>query len=76
MKHILDSSFHYTPSHETDVRKTFERLRRELQRPVANRIARVTALAARDTGASRREHKVMSEVLAKSQLYLTVKESS
>jgi hypothetical protein len=29
MKWILDSSFRYTPSYATDVRKTFERLRRE-----------------------------------------------
>lgn len=31
MKRILDSSFQYTPSYETDVRKTFERVRREMQ---------------------------------------------
>jgi hypothetical protein len=31
MKSILDSSFRYTPSVDTDVRKTFERIRRELQ---------------------------------------------
>ena len=29
MKSILDRSFRYTPSHATDVRKTFERIRRE-----------------------------------------------
>ena len=29
MKTILDPSFRYTPSHATDVRKTFERARRE-----------------------------------------------
>jgi hypothetical protein len=29
MKRILDRSFHYVPSHATDVRKTFERIRRE-----------------------------------------------
>lgn len=29
MKSILDSSFRYTPSHSTDVRKTFDRARRE-----------------------------------------------
>jgi hypothetical protein len=29
MKRILDSSFRYTPSYATDVRKTFERIRRE-----------------------------------------------
>jgi hypothetical protein len=31
MKHIFDSSFRYTPSFDTDVRRTFERIRRELQ---------------------------------------------
>jgi len=29
MKSILDPSFRYTPSHATDLRKTFERVRRE-----------------------------------------------
>lgn len=29
MKFILDSSFRYRPSFDTDVRKTFERVRRE-----------------------------------------------
>jgi hypothetical protein len=29
MKSILDPSFRYTPSFETDVRRTFERIRRE-----------------------------------------------
>lgn len=28
MKHILDSSFRYKPSFDTDVRKTFERVRK------------------------------------------------
>jgi hypothetical protein len=31
MKHILDSAFHYRPSFDTDVRKTFEKARRQLQ---------------------------------------------
>ena len=35
MKSILDPSFRYTPSHATDVRKTFERVRREGARVVA-----------------------------------------
>ena len=30
MKSIFDSSFHYTPSMETDLEKTFERVWREL----------------------------------------------
>jgi hypothetical protein len=29
MKSILDRSFRYTPSHATDIRKTFERIRAE-----------------------------------------------
>jgi hypothetical protein len=29
MKHILDSSFRYRSSFNTDVRKTFEKIRRE-----------------------------------------------
>lgn len=29
MKHILDSSFRYRPSFDTDVRRTFERVRRQ-----------------------------------------------
>ena len=31
MKHILDSAFKYKPSFDTDVRKTFERIRRVQQ---------------------------------------------
>jgi hypothetical protein len=31
MKHILDSSFRYRPSFDTDVRKTFEKIRRQQQ---------------------------------------------
>jgi hypothetical protein len=31
MKSILDRSFKYTPSASTDVRKTFERVRQQLQ---------------------------------------------
>jgi hypothetical protein len=29
MKHILDSSFRYRPSFDTDVRKTFDKVRRQ-----------------------------------------------
>lgn len=29
MKSILDPSFHYVPSHATDVRRTFARIRQE-----------------------------------------------
>jgi hypothetical protein len=31
MKHILDSAFQYRPSFDTDVRKTFEKARRQQQ---------------------------------------------
>jgi hypothetical protein len=31
MKSILDPSFRYVPSHATDVRKTFDRIRREVR---------------------------------------------
>ena len=31
MKHILDSEFRYRPSFDTDVRKTFEKIRRQQQ---------------------------------------------
>ena len=36
MKSILDPSFRYVPSHATDVRKTFDRIRREAE-PAARR---------------------------------------
>ena len=32
MKSILDPSFHYVPSAQTDLRKTFSRIRREMAR--------------------------------------------
>jgi hypothetical protein len=35
MKSILDPSFHYTKSVETDLRKTFARVRRELRKQSA-----------------------------------------
>ena len=35
MRHILDSTFRYVPSCDTDVRKTFERVRRRQQAGVA-----------------------------------------
>lgn len=31
-KSILDPTFRYRPSHDTDIRKTFERVREELKR--------------------------------------------
>lgn len=41
MKHIFDSSFRYTPSFDTDIRGTFERIRRQQ----AQRIAQANPLA-------------------------------
>jgi hypothetical protein len=40
MKSILDPSFRYTSSVHTDVRKTFQRIRRELQRDSAKPVVR------------------------------------
>ena len=39
MKSILDPTFHYRPSHATDIRKTFERVREELARADQQRVA-------------------------------------
>ena len=58
MKSILDSSFRYTPSVETDVRKTFERIRRELQsragQPDLDRVGELTRRVGQDEGGRRR----------------------
>jgi hypothetical protein len=43
MKTILDPSFKYTPSCQTDVRKTFDRIRREREEQI-RRAAPVTQL--------------------------------
>lgn len=48
MKHILDSSFRYRPSFDTDVRKTFEKIRRQQQTTLDHKVkadsdARATA---------------------------------
>ena len=42
MKSILDRSFRYIPSHETDVRKTFERARQQLEpKAAANKVLQI-----------------------------------
>jgi hypothetical protein len=46
MKTILDPSFKYTPSCQTDVRKTFDRIRREQQARI-DRAVPVTQLVRR-----------------------------
>jgi hypothetical protein len=38
MKSILDPTFRYRPSHSTDIRKTFERVREQLPRPDQERV--------------------------------------
>jgi hypothetical protein len=47
MKHILDSEFRYRPSFDTDVRKTFEKARRQqqLRRDGAGGDAKINARA-------------------------------
>jgi hypothetical protein len=59
MKGILDSSFRYKPSYDTDIRKTFERIRREreAQQPAAAASAQhaaenVLRLDSRKTGSA------------------------
>lgn len=54
MKSILDSSFRYTTSFDTDVRKTFARIRRDQQKDsrnalqaAENALAKVTPLVRR-----------------------------
>jgi len=40
-KSILDPAFQYRPSHATDVRATFERVRRELAEAAAVKVVRM-----------------------------------
>jgi hypothetical protein len=49
MKSILDRSFRYTPSHATDIRKTFERAR--VQRETQASTSKVLPLNAPRKGA-------------------------
>ena len=52
MKSILDPSFRYVPSHATDLRKTFDRIRRE---------AELTARRALDTVVQMKRDKNVAE---------------
>jgi hypothetical protein len=52
MKHILDSSFRYKPSFDTDVRKTFEKARRA-QQDREREQAKANADAAKESGTPR-----------------------
>jgi hypothetical protein len=40
-KSILDPAFRYRPSHDTDIRKTFERIRQQLTQAPAHKIVRL-----------------------------------
>ncbi len=42
MKSILDPSFHYVSSTETDLRKTFSRIRRQMQKAEAQKLGTST----------------------------------
>ena len=37
-KSILDPAFRYRPSHATDIRKTFERVRQEMEQARTNKV--------------------------------------
>ena len=54
MKSILDPSFRYVPSHATDVKKTFERIRRE-QQTAARRPGDTVVQIKRENAAPTRE---------------------
>ena len=59
MKSILDPSFHYVSSAETDLKKTFSRIRRQMQKADAQKLAasdttRVSVLARPKEYASQR----------------------
>lgn len=40
-KRILDAAFRYRPSHATDIRKTFERIRQELEQARAEKVVKL-----------------------------------
>ena len=43
MKHILDSDFRYRPSFDTDIKKTFEKIRRQQQQVKEQQLAKTKA---------------------------------
>ena len=45
MKHILDSDFRYRPSFDTDIKKTFEKIRRHQQQAKEQQLAKTKAHA-------------------------------
>ena len=49
MKSILDRSFHYTPSAQTDLKKTFARIRREERKQIGTHGAETQAAAGTST---------------------------
>ena len=53
MKHILDSDFRYRPSFDTDVKKTFEKIRRQQQQAKEQQQAKDRQGAVRIAGEGR-----------------------
>ena len=51
MKTILDPSFRYVPSHSTDVRKTFERIRQERETGATGSAQRVVHIKGKKAAA-------------------------
>jgi hypothetical protein len=51
VKSILDPAFRYRPSHATDIRKTFERIRQQLTEPQAHKVVQI---ARRQSSSSQR----------------------
>lgn len=47
MKSILDPTFHYVPSVETDLKKTFARIRREMEKARAQKQAMSASVSTR-----------------------------
>lgn len=47
MKSLLDKGFKYRPSHDTDIRKTFERIRRQRQEQKPEAEVKIEKLPAR-----------------------------
>lgn len=46
MKSLLDPTFRYTPAHETDIRRTFARVRRQLATEARRKVVPLTPKAA------------------------------
>ena len=65
MKNILDRSFRYVPSHATDLRKTFDRIRKERETPERPKAPAVVQLNRRVRIAPRHHRMHIAESLAR-----------